>query len=249
MEIRARPRRLRVSVVRCLAVIAVVSVMAAASLTTGTLAGRAVAGGGHSSPGQQPATRVADLVLRGGHVITVDAQERIAAAVAVAGNRIVAVGSDADMAQWIGPSTQVIDLRGRTLLPGFIDSHSHIEGLATSEHFLVPIQAPPLRDANEIIAKLKARAAQVPPGTWIVGQGTYNQVMPTREQLDRELPHHPVVLRWSAHDLLLNHMADEIAGLGRGTPDPKGMGRIERAVNGEPAVGSTLPIFLPKTKR
>jgi len=245
MEIRARPRRLRVSVVRCLAVIAVVSVMAAASLTTGTLAGRAVAGGGHSSPGQQPATRVADLVLRGGHVITVDAQERIAAAVAVAGNRIVAVGSDADMAQWIGPSTQVIDLRGRTLLPGFIDSHSHIEGLATSEHFLVPIQAPPLRDANEIIAKLKARAAQVPPGTWIVGQGTYNQVMPTREQLDRELPHHPVVLRWSAHDLLLNHMADEIAGLGRGTPDPKGMGRIERAVNGEPAILRDAGIELP----
>src|SRR5262249_42088297 len=54
--------------------------------------------------------------------------------------------------------------------------------------------------------------------------------------LDRELPRHPVVLRWSAHDWLLNHMADEIAGLGPGTPDPKGMGRIERAANGEPAI-------------
>ena len=60
--------------------------------------------------------------------------------------------------------------------------------------------------------------------------------MPTREQLDRELPQHPVVLRWSAHDLLINHMANELAGLGRGTPNPTGMGRIERAPNGEPAI-------------
>ena len=168
-------------------------------------------------------------MLRGGKVITVDQRGRIASAVAVVGNRIAAVGSDQEIGQLVGPRTEIVELKGRTLLPGFIDSHSHVEGLATSEHFLVPIQAPPLKDANEIIAKLKERAAQVPPGTWIVGQGTYNQVMPTREQLDRELPQHPVVLRWSAHDLLLNHMANEMAGLGRGTPDPKGMGRNERA--------------------
>ena len=195
--------------------------------------------------GQLPAPRIADLVLRGGKIITVDAQNRIASAVAVAGNRIVAVGGDQEIAQLVGPGTQVVDLEGRAVLPGFIDSHSHVEGLAVSEHFLVPIQAPPLKDADEIIAKLKARAAQVAPGTWIVGQGTYNQVMPTREQLDRELPQHPVVLRWSAHDLLLNHMADEMAGLGRGTPDPKGMGRIERAANGEPAILRDAGIELP----
>ncbi len=188
---------------------------------------------------------VADLVLRGGKVITVDQRGQIASAVAVVGNRIAAVGSDQEIGQLVGPRTQIVELKGRTLLPGFIDSHSHVEGLATSEHFLVPIQAPPLKDANEIIAKLKERAAQVPPGTWIVGQGTYNQVMPTREQLDRELPQHPVVLRWSAHDLLLNHMANEMAGLGRGTPDPKGMGRIERAANGEPAILRDAGIELP----
>ena len=86
---------------------------------------------------------------------------------------------------------------------------------------MVPIQAPPLKDAAAIIAKLKERAAQVPPGTWIVGQGTYNQVMPTREELDRNFPDHPVVLRWSAHDWLLNHKADEKADLNRATPDPR----------------------------
>src|SRR5262245_3585544 len=195
--------------------------------------------------GQQRAPAVADLVVRGGNVITVDPQNRIASAVAVVGNRITAIGTDEEIGHLVGPRTQVVELKGRTLLPGFIDSHSHVEGLATSEHFLVPIQAPPLKDANEIIAKLKARAAQVLPGTWIVGQGTYNQVMPTRDQLDRELPQHPVVLRWSAHDLLLNHMANEMAGLGRGTPDPKGMGRIERAANGEPAILRDAGIELP----
>jgi len=193
---------------------------------------------------QQPAV-VADLVLRGGKVITVDPQDRTVSAVAIVGNRIAAAGTDQEIGRLAGPRTQIIDLKGRTLLPGFIDSHSHVEGLATSEHFLVPIQAPPLKDAGEIIAKLKERAATVPPGTWIVGQGTYNQVMPTREQLDRELPQHPVVLRWSAHDLLLNHMANEMAGLGRGTPDPKGMGRIERAANGEPAILRDAGIELP----
>jgi predicted amidohydrolase YtcJ len=186
--------------------------------------------------GQQADGAIADLVLRGGAVITVDPQDRVVSAVAIAGNRIAAVGSEQDISRFVGPRTRVIDLNGRALLPGFIDSHSHVEGLAVSEQLYVPIQAPPLKDANEIVAKLKARAAQLPPGTWIVGQGTYNQVMPTREHLDRELPQHPVVLRWSAHDLLINHMANEMAGLGRGTPNPTGMGRIERAPNGEPAI-------------
>ncbi|HEY7285444.1 MAG TPA: amidohydrolase [Vicinamibacterales bacterium] len=208
-------------------------------------AGTAIVGGAGILADQSRDAVVADLVFRGGKVITVDQENRISSAVAVAGNRIAAVGSDQEIGRLIGSRTRVVDLNGRTLLPGFIDSHSHVEGLATSEHFLVPIQAPPLKDANEIIARLKERAAQVPPGTWIVGQGTYNQVMPTREQLDRELPQHPVVLRWSAHDLLLNHMANEMAGLGRGTPDPKGMGRIERAANGEPAILRDAGIELP----
>jgi predicted amidohydrolase YtcJ len=205
----------------------------------------AIAVGSGALAGQPRGAVVADLVLRGGKVITVDQQDRMASAVAVVGNRIVAVGTDQEIGQMVGSRTQIIELKGRALLPGFIDSHSHVEGLATSEHFLVPIQAPPLKDAAEIIAKLKERAAQVPPGTWIVGQGTYNQVMPTRAQLDKELPQHPVVLRWSAHDLLLNHMANEMAGLGRGTPDPKGMGRIERAQNGEPAILRDAGIELP----
>lgn len=187
----------------------------------------------------------ADLILRGGKVITVDNQDRMAEAVAVAGNRIMAIGSSQEISRLAGPETEIIELNGRTLLPGFIDAHSHVEGLAESEHAMVPIQAPPLKDAAAIIAKLKERAAQVPPGTWIVGQGTYNQVMPTREELDKNLPDHPVVLRWSAHDWLLNHKADVLAGLSDSTPNPGGRGRIERAPNGEPMILRDAGIELP----
>jgi len=190
----------------------------------------------------------ADLVLRGGKVITVDAQDHIWEAVAVTGNRISAVGTNQEISRLVGPQTKIVELNGRTLLPGFIDAHSHVEGLAESEHAMVPIQAPPLKGAAEIIAKLKERASQVPPGTWIVGQGTYNQVMPTREELDRDFPEHPVVLRWSAHDWLLNHRADEKADLNRATPDPKGAGRIERAPNGEPMIlrDAGIDLHLPR---
>jgi predicted amidohydrolase YtcJ len=194
-------------------------------------------------PAQQ--LRYADLILRGGSVITVDGQDRMAQAVAVAGNRIMAIGTNQEISALAGPQTRVIELAGRALLPGFIDAHSHVEGLAESEHAMVPIQAPPLKDAAAIIAKLKERAAQAPPGTWIVGQGTYNQVMPAREELDRNFPDHPVVLRWSAHDLLLNHRADEVAGLSDSTPNPGGRGRIERTANGEPMILRDAGIELP----
>src|SRR5580704_2309411 len=194
-------------------------------------------------PAQQ--IQYADLVLRGGKVITVHAQDHIGEAVAVTGNRISAIGTNQEISRLVGPQTKIVELNGRTLLPGFIDAHSHVEGLAESEHAMVPIQAPPLEGAAAIIAKLKERAARVPPGTWIVGQGTYNQVMPTREELDRNFPDHPVVLRWSAHDLLLNHKADQVASLSDSTPNPGGRGRIERAANGEPMILRDAGIELP----
>jgi predicted amidohydrolase YtcJ len=194
-------------------------------------------------PAQQ--LQYADLILRGGKVITVDAQDHIAEAVAVVRNRIMAIGTNQEISRLAGPQTKIIELNGRTLLPGFIDAHSHVQGLAESEHAMVPIQAPPLKDAAAIIARLNERAAQVPAGTWIVGQGTYNQVMPTREELDKNFPDHPVVLRWSAHDWLLNHKADEVAGLSAATPDPGGRGRIERTANGEPMILRDAGIELP----
>ena len=184
----------------------------------------------------QPELRgAANLVLRGGKVITVDAQDRIASAVAVRGNRIAAVGTDGEISRWIGPQTEVVELSGRALLPGFIDAHTHIDGTAENEHFRVQIQVPPLSGPEEILVKLKARASELPNGSWILGQGTYAQPMPEREDLDRELPDHPVVLRWSAHDFLINRKAAETSGTTKDTPNPEG-GTIEHGPDGEPVI-------------
>lgn len=195
---------------------------------------------------QQPkAHGYADLVFTNGRVITVDARDTIAKSVAVVGNRIVAVGEVAD---WTGPDTRVVDLKGRALLPGFIDAHSHVEGMANTEAHFINIQAPPLEDGNAIIAKLKAAQAQKPAGAWLIGQGTYNQVMPTRAQLDAAFPDNPVRLDWSAHDKLINHKAAMVMGMTKDFPDPgPGVsGRYERLANGEVMIVRDAPAPWPK---
>lgn len=186
----------------------------------------------------------ADLVLVNAKVITVDAKERIAHSVAVLGNRIVAVdGTD----EWVGPTTRVIDLKGRTLLPGFIDAHSHVEGMADVQAHTIDIQAPPLKDGKAIIARLKEAQKALPPRAWLRGNGTYNQVMPTREELDEAFPDNPVRLDWSAHDNLINHAAAVALKLDRTFPDPpKGStGRLERNKDGEVTIIRDYKVDFP----
>jgi predicted amidohydrolase YtcJ len=190
---------------------------------------------------------VADLILTGGKVITVDPVGTIAEAVAVRDERIVAVGSVADIATWQGQGTQVLSLKGRTILPGFIDSHSHISGMANVEANYINIQVPPLKDAAAIITRLKAAQAGKPKGAWLIGQGTYNQVMPTRAQLDAAFPDTPVDLQWSVHDHLINHSAAIAMGMTKTFPDPpKGAtGRYERTADGEVMITRDAPVPLP----
>lgn len=192
------------------------------------------------------ATEYADLVFIDGKVITVDARDTIASGVAVRGNRIIAVG---DVEAYRGPETQVIDLNGRALLPGFIDAHSHVEGMADVESHLINIQAPPLQDGAAIIAKLKEAQAKLPPGAWLIGQGTYNQVMPSRAEIDAAFPDNPVRLIWSAHDSLINHKAAQVMGMTKDFPDPPPgfSGRYERLANGEVAIVRDAPAPWPKT--
>jgi predicted amidohydrolase YtcJ len=189
----------------------------------------------------------ADLVFRNGKVITVDPAGHMADAVAVQHNRIVAVGSVAD---WIGPATKVVDLKGRTLLPGFIDSHSHVSGMANVEAHYINIQVPPLKDGAAILAKLKDVEATRPKGVWLIGQGTYNQVMPTREELDAAFPDTPVDLQWSVHDHLINHKAAVAMGMTKAFPDPPAgsTGRYERTADGEVKITRDAPVPLPETK-
>jgi len=173
-------------------------------------------------------------VIRGGKVITVDAADKIGSAVAVVGDRIAMVGATAEVNAWIGPNTKVIELDGRALLPGFIDAHSHVQGLAESEHLKIPIQIPsPRKDVAAILAALEQKQSQLPQGAWLFGQGTYYQPMPSREQLDAAFPNNPVVLWWSDHDQIMNHKASIALGLTKDAPPPPGRGRYERTASGE----------------
>ncbi|MEE9230278.1 MAG: amidohydrolase [Acidobacteriota bacterium] len=184
---------------------------------------------------------VADIVLTGGKVITVDPDDRITQAVAVRGNRIAAVGSESEITRWIGPETQVLNLAGRTVVPGFIDAHNHVEHTAYFLHLRLNIHSPPLASSSAVLEKVVRQAAKIPAGTWIVGQGTYGQPMPSREELDRAVPDHPVVLRWSMHRQVANSSALEASGIDRDTSNPPG-GRIERGPDGSPT-GILLEAF------
>jgi len=197
---------------------------------------------------QQPEPRSADLVLRNGKIITVDDENRVVSAVAISGNRIVAAGSDATIERWTGPATNVVDLRGRVLVPGFVDSHTHVGSVVESEKLRVPIAAPPLKGVDDIMAALVARQKTLPTGAWIVGQGTFNQVMPSREQLDKAFPDNPVDLWWSAHDHLINHRAAVELGLDKSTPEPEGSGRFERTSDGEPMILRDANVTFPRIR-
>ena len=191
-----------------------------------------VGAGGACTPGQGNLQH-ADLVLRGGNVITVDDQGSLHEAVAIIGNRIAAVGSGRDIEPWIGSSTEVIELDGKSLLPGFIDSHNHVEHTARSEHLILRVHSPPLESSADVLDKVAEKVAGLPAESWILGQGTYGQEMPSKQELDRVAPDHPVVLRWSMHRQIANEKAIEMSGIGVGFEDPPG-GRIDRGPDGQP---------------
>ena len=180
----------------------------------------------------------ATLVLFGGHVVTAVAGAPPATAVAILGQRILAVGSDSDIRPFVGPQTETIDLQGRTVTPGFNDAHCHPIALGLSLRE-VDARTPPNRSIADIIARIAERASTQPPGTWIVARG-YDQAQlaeqrhPTREDLDQATSQHPVLLiRACGHIGVANSLALARAGIGPGTPDPPG-GTIDRAADGMP---------------
>src|SRR5512132_2240687 len=136
----------------------------------------------------------ADLILHNGKVVTVDARFSIAQAVAMKGGRITAVGRDADVLKERGSATKVIDLKGKTVLPGLFDSHVHALEAGLSE-YRAPL--PPLDSIPAVQAFLRERAKSTPKGQWIVVPRTFptrlaELQMPTRDVLD-VLTEHPVM--------------------------------------------------------
>jgi predicted amidohydrolase YtcJ len=194
----------------------------------------------------------ADLVLRNGKIITVDKDFTIAQAIAIAGERIVAVGPDAAMAAHTTPATRVIDLAGRAVIPGLIDGHAHMdrEGLKSVYPPLGRVRS--IRDIQERIAEL---ARSKPPGEWIVTMPIgdppfYWEVpdilaekrWPTRQELDAAAPDNPVYIRsiwgfWRHTPPLVscaNTEALNRAGITRNTVSPVDTLKIEKDSNGDP---------------
>jgi predicted amidohydrolase YtcJ len=181
----------------------------------------------------------ADIVLKNARVITMDSAYFRAAAVAVKGGVIHAVGSDADVEAAAGPGTRTIDCQGRAVVPGFNDAHLHLFSLM---RMLLGIDVSPaaVRSILDIKDAIFKRASVTPPGRWLSGHG-FNEFylaerrFPNRHDLDEAAPHHPVVLSHrSLHACVLNNRALELAGIGPETPEPPGA-RIERDLStGEP---------------
>ncbi|MFQ6053067.1 MAG: amidohydrolase, partial [Candidatus Bathyarchaeia archaeon] len=181
---------------------------------------------------------VADLVLVNGKVVTVDPLDTVAEAVAVRDGRILKVGTTAEVERLAGSRTTVIDLGGRTLLPGFIDSHEHCIRRGTQGDW-VNCASPPMRTIDDIVEALAAKAAEKAEGEWVIGSWFDESKLeerrfPTRYDLDRASTRHPIYLgRAGGHNAVANSLALEMAGIDRETPQPRG-GNIERDVSGEP---------------
>lgn len=184
-----------------------------------------------------------DTIYVNGRIITADAQDRVADAVAVQGDKIQAVGESDTLRAGAGPSTRIIDLGGKTMIPGIIDPHSHFPLSANTVLFQVDLASPPvgkIRSIDDIIAALRQKAEQTPPGQWIVGVGYDDTLVaekrhPTRQDLDKASTTHPIYLMHvSYHFGAANSKALELAGITRDTPDPAG-GKFRKDDRGEPS--------------
>ena len=183
----------------------------------------------------------ADLVLLDGNVLTMAGEVEPAQAVAVRQGRIVAVGTSGSVRDLVTPATEVVQLAGRTVLPGIHDGHIHMADWSRQlPQFSVDVTSATRLD--EVVRAVGERVATAGPGSWIRGHGWYEGRiaefaggrMPTRHDLDAVSPHNPVVLgHFSEHGVWANSAALELAGVTARTPDPEG-GTISRDPAGEP---------------
>lgn len=177
----------------------------------------------------------ADLVVTNAIIYTADSAQPRAEAVAVRGDRIVFVGSNAGAAAFTASTTVRIDAGGRPMYPGFIDAHAHLRNLSL---ILATLDLRGVPSYDSVVALVAAKTARAARGTWIRGRGwdqnLWGTTFPTNALLSRATPDNPVYLRRvDGHAALVNQAALRLAGITRATPDPPG-GRIIRDENGEP---------------
>jgi predicted amidohydrolase YtcJ len=180
--------------------------------------------------------QAADLIVTNARIYTVDENRPIVEAMAIRDGRVVATGPQRGIMTLRGPNTQVLDLNGRTVIPGMIDAHVHLLNLGNS---LRNVDLVGTTSYDEVVARVAARAREAPAGTWILGRGWDQNDwgdtrFPTHDALSRAVPNHPVVLtRIDGHATLVNAAAMRAAGVNAQTQDPSG-GRLERAADGSP---------------
>ncbi len=179
----------------------------------------------------------ADLIVTNARIYTVDDSRPVVEAFAVRGGRVAFVGNARGALSLKGPQTRVLDLGGRTVIPGMVDAHGHVAGLGSS---LAIVDLTGASSYDEIVARMAAKAKTVAPGVWVTGRGWdqnrwADTRFPTHEKLSAAVPDNPVLLeRVDGHASLANKKAMEIAGISTMTKDPAG-GRIERLADGSPS--------------
>jgi hypothetical protein len=197
----------------------------------------------------------ADLLLVNGTVYTLDEAQPRADAVAIRGDRIVFVGTSGEAADYRGPETEVLDLAGKTVVPGLADSHAHLSGIGSREMNLNLEGAASL---SELLAVVEERAGRSEPGEWIIGRGWIEgkwdpPVFPTRWDLDKVSPQHPVwLVRADGHAGVANSLALRVIGVRKGVENPPGGEILRDPKTGQPTgmlidrAQSIIGRFLPK---
>jgi predicted amidohydrolase YtcJ len=184
---------------------------------------------------QQTDLNAPSLVLLNGRILTMDRQSTIAEAVAIRDGKFLAVGDSATIQRMATSRTRTIDLAGKTVVPGLIDTHSHFKAAGMSDYVVNMSRTRTVADALEAI---KQFAASRKPGEWIIGSAWHppSQLAEkrylTRQEIDSVVPNNPVYLRTVGHFSMANTLALAKAGVEKGTPDPSG-GRFERDASGE----------------
>lgn len=212
---------------------------------------------GAAGRAQTPQTP-ADLVLTNGAVLTVDPRDSVAEAVAITGGRIVAVGTSAQIKAHVGPATQVVDLAGRAVTPGLIDSHVHFSEVDAL--FNVDLGDVAVKSMNDVLQRIAAQVATLKPGEWVRGRGWDEGKLAERRyitaaDLDKVAPNNPVwLMHTTGHYGVANSYAMKMAEVRRDTKDPPA-GTIDRDAAGNPtgvmkeaATGLITPIVPPMTR-